>query len=285
MITTPELSRPAPYRISARPAASASLTAPTRRPVLRAEQLDGVDPDPATIDVRRRMDDVAPDHGRQRQPHRAVAANLIDDLIHHGGNRGGRGGLGRLDPHPVASEPTGVQIDASALDPRSSDVDADRVTRHEPTSIDAKPATTTTRSRLRLAPLARASDPDGCAAGPGERWSATSRADGPRHLAPGLPVSLATAPAAAEPRTAVRPAGSGAADAQRTGGHVTRGRGDLAGVASRALRRATSPAQSTSYARAAPAAWKPDFGDRAAARGGRQRDAGPVAIGDRPCDR
>ena len=140
--TVPVLPRPAPKRISATPAASASLTIVTSRDS-RASELDGGRiVDPAGVDVGGRSRRSVDDDRRDPDPDRGAGAGRADlghgppDPDDQAGGRGddrvGRRRVRRGDPDPLADELASVEIDRAGLDPAAADVEADRQVRHGP---------------------------------------------------------------------------------------------------------------------------------------------------------
>ena len=130
--TVPRRPTPAPNRISATPAASASFTRWTGRPQDALHRVIGVEVDPARIDVGRALGDAVDDDRREPDAHRdrRPDEDLRLDLVHDPRDRRDHGGRrGRLrGRHPVArrEQLARVEVDGRGLDPAPADVDADR---------------------------------------------------------------------------------------------------------------------------------------------------------------
>ena len=125
--TLPAWPLPAPNRISARPAASASFITVTSRPSAAPNSCDGVDADPRGVDVGRGLHDPGAHHRRHRDPDRPgrVEAAPTTSATTVATPRPGVAGDGvRIRTRSAANAPRG-HVDRRPLDPGAADVDAD----------------------------------------------------------------------------------------------------------------------------------------------------------------
>ena len=128
VVTTTRPRRPAaaPYRTSARPAASASLTTCTSRPVASVNRASASVPIQASSMLAAELDHPVPDDSRHRDPDGARGlGEVAQELDEDGGDRLGGRGLGGLDPDPVGREGAGLEVHRCALDARAAEVDAE----------------------------------------------------------------------------------------------------------------------------------------------------------------
>ena len=158
IITTPCLLRPAPKRISARPAASASLSTTNGRPTALPSALGDVLPDPRLVDVGGGLGHAPADHGRERRADGAVATELGDDLGDDVGDGRRHGGLRGQQPVAVGGERPPLHVDRGALDARPPDVDPEHLLRHDslPTACETPPRLIRNVRRADDAPAAEA---------------------------------------------------------------------------------------------------------------------------------
>ena len=130
-MTSPERPRAAPYRASASPAASASLTTWTSRPVASVKiasasvsthdaSMLAAEP---TTPWRTIAGTVTPD--------RRVRGGELPEQVGEDGGHGRRGGrLRGVDAHPLGGEVAGTEVDGRSLDARAAEVDAEGMTAH-----------------------------------------------------------------------------------------------------------------------------------------------------------
>ena len=148
-MTTPWRSLPIPKRISAMPAASASLTIVTGRPVaLRSRSTTGKPIQvgsmlEAVIRVPSMVTPGRPTPTGVVGPSLAALARRFVDPADRGDHRLRRGGVGGRDADPLGPEPAGFDVDHGRLDSAAADIDADG----DPT---ARHLRTFVRHRVRL---------------------------------------------------------------------------------------------------------------------------------------
>ena len=116
MMTTPSRPRPTPYRISASPAASASLITCTGRPDA-AVKTRRFRADPRLVDVRRGAGHAVAHHRREGDADFVLPFEVVDELAHHLGHRRRVRRLGGEDLVAVRSQRAGGQVDRAAFMP------------------------------------------------------------------------------------------------------------------------------------------------------------------------